>query len=353
MPTAANQLEQYAEVMRQIYADAETTMLEKTRRRLERGIEEEGWAYKKLAETQELRREINAQLNKLGGSFKGLGKAVEEAYEAGSREAIKDLGKFQITNLNADLAKFDYLQIRTLVAKAVDRISSTHLRILRTVQDEYRNIIMLSSSQVATGTMSKWGAVQSGLNRFADRGITGFVDKAGRRWNLSSYAEMATRSATGQAAIQGHVNRLVANDRDLVIVSDHQEECPLCRPWERKILSISGNTPGYPTLQEAIGAGLFHPNCGHMITAYVEGLTIVGKPESNPKLYEQRKKQRCNERQIRKWKNRAAVAIDPAEQRKANAQIKAWQGKQRELIHDTGRRRQYDRERIREGTKNE
>src|SRR5690606_18083284 len=32
-----------------------------------------------------------------------------------------------------------------------------------------------------------------------------------------------------------------------------------CRPWEGKVLSLTGRTPGYSTVAEARAAGLFHP----------------------------------------------------------------------------------------------
>lgn len=37
-----------------------------------------------------------------------------------------------------------------------------------------------------------------------------------------------------------------------------------------KVLSLTGETPGYPTMDEAKAAGLFHPNCRHLYGLYVE-----------------------------------------------------------------------------------
>jgi hypothetical protein len=66
-----------------------------------------------------------------------------------------------------------------------------------------------------------------------------------------------------QAHLEGTANRLVEQGHDLVKVSTHRGACELCRPFEGKILSITGRTPGYPTLEEAKEAGLFHVNCRH------------------------------------------------------------------------------------------
>src|SRR5690606_5493901 len=153
-------------------------------------------------------------------------------------------------------------------------------------------------------------AAQMALNRFADAGITGFVDRAGRRWDIASYAEMATRTATGRAAIQGHTDRLTAPGYALGNGSDPPDWCSVCRPWEGRVLSLSGVTPGYPTLAEAQGSGLFHANCTHSLSAYIPGLTRAPERRrlANPEGYEKRQRQRYNERQIRKWKRREAAA---------------------------------------------
>ncbi|MFJ9647656.1 phage minor capsid protein [Streptomyces sp. NPDC101206] len=73
------------------------------------------------------------------------------------------------------------------------------------------------------------------MRRWADEEITSFRDRAGRRWQLTSYAEMAVRTATGHAATEARMRTLAEHGVDLVIVSDSPLECPLCRPWEGKV----------------------------------------------------------------------------------------------------------------------
>jgi hypothetical protein len=86
-------------------------------------------------------------------------------------------------------------------------------------------------------------------------------DKSGKRWKLDVYSNMLTRTRMREATNMGMSNRLKREGKDLVQVSDHPSECELCRPWEAKILSITGRTAGYPTVTDAEMAGLFHPNC--------------------------------------------------------------------------------------------
>src|SRR5690606_4978208 len=130
------------------------------------------------------------------------------------------------------------------------------------------------------GVQTRRQAAQSAFDAFADRGVRGFVDSRGRSWELRSYVEMAMRSATARAAVEAHSDRLGAAGVELVIVSQAPEECPLCRPWERKVLARAG-APGAREVQvehgiedgemvtvqvagslpEARGKGLMHPNC--------------------------------------------------------------------------------------------
>lgn len=105
-----------------------------------------------------------------------------------------------------------------------------------------------------------------------EQGLSALTDKRGRKWKLDTYAEMLYRTKVVEARNMGFSNRLVDNGYDLVQVSDHLGECELCRPWEGKILSVTGSTSGYPTLAKATNAGLFHPNCRHAINLVTPSL---------------------------------------------------------------------------------
>lgn len=135
----------------------------------------------------------------------------------------------------------------------------------------------------------------------------------------------------------------------MMIVSDAFEECPICRPWERRVLSISG-APGYPSVDEARAAGLFHGNCRHSMAPYIKGLTTgrltyrKEKPRFDTRADKDRMRQRHMERQIRKWKRRQAVAITPKDVALAAAKVRQWQGAIRTFTAQTGRRRLYYRE---------
>jgi len=255
---------------------------------------------------------------------------------------------FNLGMLDVDLTTIRGAAIRRLVAATVNALDSTHFRILRDTQDAYRSVIAQVVEQMAAGGLTPRETAQAALNRWADQGITGFTDKAGRRWEMSSYADMAIRSAMAQAAVAGHLDILEANGEDLVICSDSPEECELCRPFEGKVLSISGQA-GYTSVLQAVEAGLFHPNCTHNLYIYIEGVTRPMVDTANPEGYADRQEQRAIERQIRHWKRRLGAAITDVDRRFSTVKVREWQARMRAFIERTGRLRQSDREQVRVG----
>lgn len=94
-----------------------------------------------------------------------------------------------------------------------------------------------------------------------------FIDKAGRKWDTKSYFDMLGRTVLMNAGRSGYLDACAANGSDIVRVTVSAHPCPRCAVFENRLLSISGKTPGLPTVDYAIGRGLFHPNCTHSLVA--------------------------------------------------------------------------------------
>jgi transposase len=184
------------------------------------------------------------------------------------------------------------------------------------------------------------------LDRFAAHGVTGYRDPAGRNWLLKTYAEMATRTATGQAHLTGTLDRYREQGRDLVI-SDSPEECPVPPVrGERAVELRRRRTPSLPdgisymgSLDAARAAGLFHPNCTHRANAYTPGLTKPNPGTENPDGYEDRQRQRDLERRIRKSRRRVAALEelgDTSTLRRQRALVKSRRNELAEFVatHD-------------------
>lgn len=258
-----------AKAVADIYGEAVADLLKIVAGRLARGIDEPGWAERKLTDLVGLRTEaadIVARLALLGPD--AITTAVEGGYTAGARSAVAEVEAVlrPVTSTAT---------VQALAAETVASVAQSHAGILRQVDDVYRSVVAETAAQTTTGARTRLATAQAALNRFADRGVVTFRDRAGRRWALQSYAEMATRTAVGRAQVQGSLDTYTADGRDLVIVSDAPQECKACRPWEGKVLSISGRTTRGQrvtgaggarftvagTVREAQSAGLLHPNC--------------------------------------------------------------------------------------------
>lgn len=91
-----------------------------------------------------------------------------------------------------------------------------------------------------------------------------FQDRIGRNWVPENYARMVTRTTTREAMSEAFIARAKSDGQDLVRVSTHQggNDDPHCGPYDDKLFSLSGTTPGVPVLDEPPP---WHPNCKHVL----------------------------------------------------------------------------------------
>ncbi|WKU45978.1 phage capsid protein [Streptomyces sp. VNUA116] len=340
--------------VRDLYTDAEQRLLGIVARQLAADLDAPGWAVAKLRDIAALRRASQGVVDALSTATRAeVFDVVAEAYNAGAQAGLVELGALadedarRIAEATPNTRAIDRLAHET-----VDLVEQTHRGILRGVADGYRQVVAEVAGTPLLGVDTRRQAAQTAMARFADRGLKTFVDRAGRAWSMTSYAEMAVRTAVGRAAVEAHGDRLRAAGLDLVIVSNTPHECPLCKPFEGKVLALDG-PDGARTVEaehateddrtvevqiagsvdEARRAGLQHPNCRHSLSAYLPGVTRAPVEHStDPAGYAASQRQRAIERNIRRWKNRAAGAVDPDARRAAEAKVRQWQKAQREHL---------------------
>lgn len=367
MPVSPALAENLAKIVAALYENAESTLLRRLAEDLANGWQSPRWVERKLAAVSGLRQAVQEVLDALSHDSDGtVRKALAEAYDRGQQAAVAELGALPAHAAAAAVRPLAGEPVVDRLARAVlDDLKAPHLGILRQTVDTYRAVVAGAAGDPSLGVLTRRQAAQRALDQFASKGITGFVDKAGRSWDLTSYAEMAMRSAVGRAAVEAHSDRLGAAGLDLVIVSDAPEECPVCKPWERKILTRTGPTGAHTievehatedgrmvrvevagSLAEARGKGLLHPNCRHNISAYLPGVTKAPPKQVGRASYEQTQKQRYLERQVRAWKRRSAVALDDTARTRANARVRAYQARIRQLVDETGLPRKSHREQL-------
>lgn len=360
-----NTMEKRAVRLRDLYAQAEEHLLRKLGNRFKdvmSATDAPLWYRIKMSEIFQVQTELEQALSELEAASLEMRTALTEAaFALGIDEADKDFNSILsqqgadgiFTALGIDGPTGRSQAITALMDDSEMRFSELHRRILRDTEDAYREVLAESLPFVTMGVETYQDAVKRAMQGFAERGITGFVDKAGRHWGMAEYAEMATRTGLANAQIAGYTQECLRYGYDLVIVSDHSDTCPLCGKWERKILSLTGEKADDPecagTISEARRAGLFHPNCGHRFVAYIPGQTDKDlsrghNKEQDATGYKNRQLQRYYERQVRKWKRIQAAALTPEDEREAQFHVKQWQKKLRAHTAAANLPRKYERE---------
>lgn len=316
--------------------------------RLKRDLDSKEWATLRSGEISEVER-LARRLIEQSGKERTT-EVIALATGAYSLTRRRTLQLIEEMRIEATVATFKSTSPATAQALARDlagRLAETDTRILRSTTDAYRQVIGLATQEGLGDGLTRRKVAQRALDRFADRGVSGFVDAAGKQWNLASYTEMAARTAALNASRLGVMDGCRAAGRDLVMVGGSSSTCPDCAPWEGEVLSLDGLTPGYPTLAEAESAGLHHPNCTHSVAPYIEGLTDTSSIQhGDPERYEARQQQRYLERGVRHWKQREAAAMDDLTRAQAAAKTHEWQGKLREHVAINDLKRLSYREQI-------
>ncbi len=342
-----------AKTVADIYGEATADLLAAVARRLSQGIDEPGWAEAKLLELVQLRDEAAAIVDRIAVlGPEAMESAIADAATTAIERGVVEARLTPATNKAAveALARATVSESATAAADTLGRLGP---QILRSVDDVYRSVIAETTGGVVTGSATTRQAAQRALDRFADRGITGFRDAAGRNWELRSYVEMATRTASGRAMVEGRLGVYAESGRNLVIVSDAPQECDKCRPWEGKVLSIDGSGVGEKledgvmvagSVKEATSDGLFHANCRHDLRPYLVGVTKPYTHTEDPDGDKARQEQRRLERGVRQWKQREMVALDDDARRRAAAHRARWQSRLKDHVAEHDLKRQRHRE---------
>ena len=230
----------------------------------------------------------------------------------------------------------------------------------RRMDDIYRRTIYRAEMNMAAGAKTLDQAVDMATKEFLDAGINCIEYKNGRRVNIASYAEMALRTASQRAVLLGEGKKRDEWRIHTVVVSAHANTCPLCAPWQGKVLvddvfchgtADESKELGYPLLSTVMKAGLLHPNCRHTISTYFPGITKLPEiPDKDKAIgtYNAEQQQRALERKIRMWKRKAEGSLSPENVSYANDKVGKYQEELRvHLDRHPELRRDYTREKTR------
>lgn len=268
------------------------------------GFEWEQWQAAKLREMRKFRKQ-NQKI--IGQHTKHLPQEIkqhlENEYKQGLTGVIqKYKEKFGDTALTKDLSDGFFgtndKKIQALINAVNNDLQAANFAALRMANDAYRQTIHKAAMFAANGVMTEKRAVQMAVEDFAKQGLTCIKYSNGARHNIKEYAEMAVRTAETRAMLMGEGKARQELGETLVQITKHGTACPLCVPFENKVLIddvYSGGTwensqeayeqvpkgsrASVVYMSEAMKAGLYHPRCRHGLGTYYIELLEGYKPK--------------------------------------------------------------------------
>lgn len=209
---------------------------------------------------RQLQRQAQALITRLRADFRSRARAIiESAYGEGAKLAgARPPGAVKRAALD------------TLTRSAIVKLDGALNTVGRQYDDVFRRVGLEQAARQVGRELPREAAADLMRQELRRRGLTGFVDRRGRRWTLSNYSRMVIATTTAEASNRGVADAIIAVGRDLVRISlpeghpgcKHHPADPLnpCRALEGKVLSLTGRTPGYPRL---VRIPPFHPFCAH------------------------------------------------------------------------------------------
>lgn len=228
--------------------------------------------YWKAAQQAQLLKQIAEILDKFkdkSGHF--LKDAIFKLVKFETDLATGDLKEFQTATKKADQwhAEYNEKYVQQVFDDTFQHIAGQTARMEQSIKtslrDDAKEIFRRASVDGTTRAQAYRQLRNKITNKMPD---FQFIDRAGRKWDSKTYFDMLTKTVMANTMREVYANTLANEGHDLVKITQNGAK-DACRKWEGKILSLTGSTPGYPTLQEATDSGeIFHPNCKHRFVAY-------------------------------------------------------------------------------------
>ena len=313
------------------------------------------WQVEQLKELEKFKKENQAKYPQV---FKNLNWKIEELLrmaeeegqmdqEAEILQAIKD--GFPVREVEpgatAEFFKLNSRKLEALIQATNNDMQKAETAVLRMAEDQYRKIIYNAQVYANTGAGTYEKAIDMATRDFLAAGLTCIEYKNGARHTLSDYADMAIRTASKRAYLQGEgVKRQEWKISTVIINKRGDNPCPKCLPFVGKVMidDVWSNGPKdgkspvtgkqYPLISSAIAAGLYHPRCRDSHTTYFEGISTppdgkFTKKELNDLAEKNRieAQQQYAERQTEKYGRLAQYSLDSENQKNYRAKEEEWE----------------------------
>lgn len=298
--------------------------------------EQKQWEMWQVKQLEALEKYKKANQKKFGKEFSTINTQIEVAIcEAnqkgymGQETKILEMiqkgfkgGKAPTDAMQASFFKVNDRKLDALIQATTSDMKKAETAVLRMANDQYRKVIFNAQVYANTGAGTYEKSVDMATKDFLSSGINCVVYKNGARHTIADYADMALRTASKRAYLQGEGTKRQEWGLHLVIMNKRGCPCPKCLPFVGKIMiddvwsGGNKNDGDYPLMSTAIAAGLYHPRCKDSHTTYFPGITTVDAKYNKKEianLEEQAKseaKQQYRERQKKKFQRLADNSLD-------------------------------------------
>lgn len=258
-----------------------------------------------------------AILNAIKNGFKGVRKAGKGA--------------------TAEFFKLNDRKLETLIEATIHDMEKAETAVLRMANDQYRKAIFSAQVYANTGAGTYEKAVDMATRDFLAAGLNCVQYANGARHTLADYADMAIRTASKRAYLQGEGEKRQEWGIATVIMAKRGNPCPKCLPFVGKVLIDdvwSGGKPSdgsYPLMSKAIAFGLYHPRCKDSHTTYFPGISTSDDTWTEEELEEvgqaNKKDARIQyaERQAVKYSRLGKFSLDEENRKKYQQRSEKWE----------------------------
>lgn len=319
------------------------------RHKIEEIDEDKQWSMWQAEQLRSLEKYRKENQERFGTKFKDINNRIEALIstardegdmeqEIAILEAIKKgfLARRVSPGASAAFFRLNQRKLEALIRATTSDMEKAETAVLRMANDQYRKIIFNAQVYANSGAGTYEKAVDMATKDFIAAGLNCVEYTNGSRHTLADYADMAIRTASKRAYLQGEGQKRQEWGISTVIMNKRGNPCPKCLPFVGKILiddvwsGGSAKDGPYPLMSAAIAAGLYHPRCRDSHTTYFPELEDLDNEYSKKDIEdieEQNRKearQQYAERQEKKFHRLASFSLDPENKSKYRAKEKEW-----------------------------
>ena len=208
------------------------------------------WSMWQAEQLKALEKYKKANQKRYGKQFKNIngqiGEILYKARQNGNMQQeiqILNAIKNGFTGVNkvtqgtaAEFFRLNDRKLEALIEATTNDMERAETAILRKANDEYRKVIYNAQVYANTGAGTYEKAVDMATKDMLSRGLTCVEYANGARHTLADYADMAIRTASKRAYLQGEGEKRQEWGIATVIMVKRGNPCPKCLPFVGKVL---------------------------------------------------------------------------------------------------------------------